>query len=106
MADRTWDSINRSVINGGPISDGSDYKMMAGKSSKELLDEALDQRHREFIGGNQFKDIQTFKNDVINELIDVIYVHENNQLTIKFKYQDEYEQAINMLNIKEADNYD
>ena len=58
MADRTWDSINRSVINGGPISDGSDYKMMAGKSSKELLDEALDQRHREFIGGNQFKDIQ------------------------------------------------
>ena len=61
MADRTWDSINRSVINGGPISDGSDYKMMAGKSSKELLDEALDQRHREFIGGNQFKDIQKIK---------------------------------------------
>ena len=52
------------------------------------------------------KKIKVLTRDVINELIDVIYVHENNQLTIKFKYQDEYEQAINMLNIKEADNYD
>ena len=52
------------------------------------------------------KKIKVLTRDVINELIDVIYVHENNQLTIKFKYQDEYEQAINILNGKEEESYD
>lgn len=58
MADRTWDSINRNVVNGGPINDTSDYERMKGMSSKELFDEAMDYRYKGFTFGDQFKDVQ------------------------------------------------
>ena len=32
--------------------------------------------------------------EVVDELIDDIYVHEGKEITIKFKYEDEYKKAI------------
>jgi len=58
MADKTWDSINRAVVNGGPLNETSNYKRMAGMSTKELLDEALDPRVQDLRSGKQFEDIK------------------------------------------------
>lgn len=44
------------------------------------------------------KKIKTLSREVINEIIDVIYVHENGNVTIKFKYQDEFEKALEFVN--------
>ena len=44
------------------------------------------------------KKIKTLSRDVIEELIDCIYVHEGGNITIKFKYQDEYERVLNGIN--------
>lgn len=40
------------------------------------------------------KQIQELNNKIINELIEDIFVSENGNITIKFKYQDEFEEAI------------
>lgn len=40
------------------------------------------------------KKIKSLSREVIEELIDCIYVHEGGNITIKFKYQDEYERAL------------
>ena len=40
------------------------------------------------------KKIKTLSRDVIEELIDCIYVYEGGNITIKFKYQDEYARDI------------
>ena len=34
---------------------------------------------------------------IVKELIDCIYVHEGGNITIKFKYQDEFEEAIKFI---------
>ncbi|MEF2663349.1 MAG: recombinase family protein [Bacilli bacterium] len=44
------------------------------------------------------KKIKNLTRDVIEELIDCIYVHEGGNITIKFKYQDEYERVLNGIN--------
>lgn len=44
------------------------------------------------------KKIRTLSRDVIEELIDCIYVHEGGNITVKFKYQDEYERVLNGIN--------
>ena len=46
------------------------------------------------------KKIKTLSREIIYELIDCIYVHEGGNITIKFKYQDEFEKALEF--IKEA----
>ncbi len=50
------------------------------------------------------KKIKTLSKDVIEELIDTIYVHEGGNVTIKFKYQDEYKKALEFVNNKEVIN--
>ena len=47
------------------------------------------------------KKIKTLSKEVIDELIDVIYVHEGGKVTIKFKYQDEYERTLQFIKEKE-----
>lgn len=49
------------------------------------------------------KNIKTLTREIIYELIDTIYVHEGENITIKFKYQDEYEKALNFLKSQEVD---
>ena len=44
------------------------------------------------------KKIKSLSRDVIEELIDCIYVHEGGNITVKFKYQDEYERVLNGIN--------
>ena len=44
------------------------------------------------------KKIKVLSKDVIDELIECIYVHEGGNITIKFKYQDEYESMLNYIN--------
>jgi len=44
------------------------------------------------------KKVKALNKDVINELIECIYVYEGGNITIKFKYQDEYEKAIEFIN--------
>ena len=48
------------------------------------------------------KNIKTLTREIIYELIDTIYVHEGGNITIKFKYQDEYKNALEFLELKEA----
>ena len=36
------------------------------------------------------KDLTELSRDIIIELIDCIYVHENGDITIKFKFEDEF----------------
>ena len=44
------------------------------------------------------KNIKTLNKDVIDELIECIYVYENENIQIKFKYQNEYEKAMEFIN--------
>ena len=44
------------------------------------------------------KKVKVLTKDVIDELIEVIYVHEDGNVNIKFNYQDEYEQALKLIN--------
>ena len=46
---------------------------------------------KELDGIDEEKKIKSLSRDVIEELIDCIYVHEGGNITVKFKYQDEYE---------------
>lgn len=41
--------------------------------------------------------IKSLSKEVLDELIDVIYVNKDKTLDIKFKYQDEYESLVNYL---------
>jgi len=43
------------------------------------------------------KKIRILTKDILDELIETIYVHNDENITIKFKYQDEYQSAINLL---------
>ena len=45
--------------------------------------------------------VKSLSKDVINELIDLITVNENGNVTIIFKYQDEYEKALEFIQGKE-----
>ncbi len=40
------------------------------------------------------KKVKELTKDIIDELIECIYVHEGGNISIKFKYQDEYEKAM------------
>ena len=49
---------------------------------------------------NTFKEINRVEElnyNFIKELIDCIYVHEGGNITIKFKYQDKFEEAIKFI---------
>lgn len=48
------------------------------------------------------KKVKELTREVINELIDTIYVHEGGNVTIKFKYQDEYKKTLEFIKEKEA----
>jgi len=43
------------------------------------------------------KKVKTLSREIIEDLIDCIYVHEGGDLSIKFKYQDEYERVLNSI---------
>ena len=43
------------------------------------------------------KNIKTLSKQVIDELVENIYVHEGGNITIKFKFQDEYQNAVNYI---------
>ena len=45
--------------------------------------------------------VKSLSKDVINELIDLITVNEDGNVTIIFKYQDEYEKALEFIQGKE-----
>ena len=44
------------------------------------------------------KKVKALNREVIDELIDCIYVHEGGNVTIRFKYQDEYERVLRSIN--------
>ena len=46
--------------------------------------------------------VKNLSQEVLNELIEVIYVRKDGSLDIKFKYQDEYLGLINYLEEEEA----
>ena len=49
------------------------------------------------------KKVKTLSKEIIDELIDCIYVYEGGKIKIKFKYNDEYEKALEFL--KEMEEY-
>lgn len=70
MADKTWDSINKSVVNGGPLSETSDYDRMKNMSTKELLNEAMNPRVQGFRNGDQFRSIKGIFDKEAQENVD------------------------------------
>ena len=51
------------------------------------------------------KKVKELTKDIIDELIECIYVHEGGNISIKFKYQDEYEKAMEFIReMEEAKN--
>ncbi len=42
----------------------------------------------------KYENITELSRNIIDDLIDNIYVHEDNKITIKFNYEDEYKTAI------------
>ena len=42
----------------------------------------------------KYRNITELSKEVVDELIEDIYVHEGKEITIKFKYEDEYQRAI------------
>ena len=49
------------------------------------------------------KKIKTLSREIIYELIDCIYVHEGGNIIIKFKYQDEFDKALEFVKEASAD---
>lgn len=62
-------------------------------------------KYKESISGeNQFithflkyKNIDTLSREVIVELIEMVYVHEGGSITVEFRYQDEYQRLLDLL---------
>ena len=48
------------------------------------------------------KNIKEVNRDIIYDVIDTIYVHEGGNITIKFKYEDEFNKALELLREQEA----
>lgn len=46
----------------------------------------------------EVKQRKELNREVIDELIDCIYVHEGGNVAIRFKYQDEYERVLRSIN--------
>jgi hypothetical protein len=44
------------------------------------------------------KGINELSRDIMLELIDYIYVHENGNITIKFKFEDEFKRCLESIN--------
>lgn len=45
----------------------------------------------------KYKNITQLSKEVIDELVDDIFIHEGKEITIKFKYEDEYQRAIDYI---------
>ena len=43
------------------------------------------------------QDITKLTREILSELINVIYIHEGENITIEFKYENEYKQALKFL---------
>ena len=64
------------------------------QEEKEKYKEQME-GHNEWIERFKAKqNITELTRDVITEFIDCIYVHEGGDITVKFKFQDEYERAL------------
>ena len=48
------------------------------------------------------KKVKELSRDIIEELVDTIFVHEGGNITIRFKYEDEYKKALDFINCKEV----
>ena len=66
------------------------YKSKIEVSLKDLKEEEYWIEHF-----RRNKSVKNLSRSVIEDLIDCIYVHEGGNITIKFKYQDEYERVLN-----------
>ena len=70
----------------------NEIKVYENKIEASLRDIKEDEYWIEHFRRN--KKIKSISREVIEELIDCIYIHEGGNITIKFKYQDEYERAL------------
>ena len=70
----------------------NEIKVYENKIESSLRDIKEDEYWIEHFRRN--KKIKSLSREVIEELIDCIYIHEGGNITIKFKYQDEYERAL------------
>ena len=49
---------------------------------------------------NEQKEIKELSRDIVIELIEAVYVHENGNLTVKFKFQDEFKRILEYIDNK------
>ncbi len=43
-------------------------------------------------------ELEKLNRKIVNEMVDTIYIYEDNQIKIKFKYNDEYKNTLNFIN--------
>ena len=76
------------------------------KAKRKVYEETLNQLKKDDYWIEHFrrnKKIKVLSREVIDELIDKIYIHEDGNVTIKFKYQDEYVETINLVEKYESE---
>lgn len=81
-----------------------DQKIAQLQEEVSKIQEEIESYQRVFEEENAFityfiahKNIQSLTREAVVELIDMIYVHEGGEITIKFKYQDEYKRLLDLL---------
>ena len=74
----------------------------------KCLEEEKEKYKEQVLGDNiwieklkEKRNITKLTRDIIVELIDCIYVHESGDITIKFKFEDEYERILEYIKINE-----
>ena len=81
-----------------------DRQLAQLESSIAHIKEEIKKYHESTSSENQFithflkyKSIETLTREVIVELIEMIYVHEGGTVTVEFKYQDEYQRLLDLI---------
>jgi hypothetical protein len=67
------------------------------KLEQEKYKETINSENEWIMAFKKNKNITKLTREVVVELIDQIYVHENSRITIKFKFADEYERILNYI---------
>ena len=85
-----------------------DRDIQNAEKNLEYLESEKEKYREQILGDNTWieslkckKNISEISRDVVIELIDCIYVHEGGDITIKFKFADEYERMLEYIKMNE-----
>ena len=71
---------------------------------KKQLEEKKIENYKWIDEFKKYQNIQKLDSEVISNLIKKIYIHEDNKVTIVFKYEDEYKNTLNYIKERSVGN--